>query len=62
MSIKKALLYGFTIAIILVISTLFIGHLWVFIILVVTAFIGIAVSTIGQSKMADSDSTNDKQT
>jgi hypothetical protein len=43
MSIKRALLYGFTIAIILVISTWFIGHLWVFIILVITAFIAIAV-------------------
>lgn len=46
MSIKRALLYGFTIAIILIIATWFIGHLWVFIILVISAFIGIAVSAI----------------
>ena len=46
MSIKRALLYGFTIAIILIFSTWFIGHLWVFIILVITAFIGIAMSAI----------------
>ncbi|MBL4880155.1 MAG: hypothetical protein JKX82_02405 [Oleispira sp.] len=61
MSIKRALLYGFTIAIVLFISTLLIGHLWVFIILVVSAFIGIAVSTISQSKRAGRDSTDDEQ-
>jgi len=49
MSIKTALLYGFTIAIILIFATWFIGHLWVFIILVVSAFIGIAVSAAKQS-------------
>ncbi len=49
MSIKKALLYGFTIAIILIFTTWFIGHLWVFIILVVSAFISIAVSAAKQS-------------
>ena len=46
MSIKRALLYGFTIAIILIFSTWVIGHLWVFIIFVITAFIGIAMSAI----------------
>jgi len=54
MSIKKALLYGFTIAIIQIFTTWFIGHLWVFIILVVTAFISIAVSTAKQSAIQQS--------
>jgi len=61
MSIKRALLYGFTIALILLVATLFIGHLWVFIILVASAFISIGVSTIGQCKMANSNSTDDEQ-
>ena len=61
MSVKKALLYGFAIAIILVLSTWYIGHLWVFIILVVTAFIGIAVSTIRENKKKGNKSSNDDQ-
>lgn len=61
MSIKSALLYGFTIAIILIFATWFIGHLWVFIILIVTAFIGIAMSAIREGKKTGSDSSNDKQ-
>ena len=60
MSIKIALLTGFTIAIILVFSTLFIGHLRVFIILIVTSLIGIAVSTIRGSKKTGSESTHDE--
>lgn len=61
MSVKKALLYGFAIVIILVLSTWYIGHLWVFIILVVTAFIGIAVSTIRKNKKKGNKSSNDDQ-
>lgn len=48
MSVKRALLYGFTIAAILLISTLMIGHLWVFIILIATVLIGIAVTSINE--------------
>ncbi len=59
MSIKRALLYGFLIAITLVFSTWFIGHLWVFIILVVTAFIAIAMSAI--KERAAKQSTIQKQ-
>lgn len=50
MSVKKTLLYGFTIAIILVFSTWYIGHLWVFIILILSSIIGIALSTIRESE------------
>lgn len=50
MSIKRALLIAFTIALILIISTWLIGHLWVFIILVATALIGIAVTTRFEGK------------
>jgi len=50
MSIKKALLFGFTIAITLVICTWLIGHLWVFIILISTTLFGIVVSTIKEKK------------
>ena len=69
MSIKRALLYGFTIAITLVFSTWFIGHLGVFIIIVITAFIAIAMSaikeraakqsTIKQTKRTGNDSADD---
>ena len=61
MSIKRALLYGFMIATALVISTLLIGHLWVFIILVVSAFIGIAVSAVNQDKKTNSENTDNEQ-
>jgi hypothetical protein len=47
--------------IILVISIWFIGHLWVFIILVITAFLGIVVSTVSDGKRTGSDSTDDEQ-
>jgi len=60
MSIKMALLCGFTIALILVFFTWYIGHLWVFIILVLTSVIGIAVSTIREKKKKGSKSTNDE--
>ncbi len=66
MSIKRALLAAFTIALIFIISTWLIGHLWVFIILVTTALIGIAVTTSFESKSsaevkkASSDSPNDE--
>lgn len=50
MSIKKALLYGFAIATTLLLATLVIGHLWVFMIIVVTALVGIAVSTSSEDK------------
>ena len=65
MSIKRVLLYGFSIAIILVFFTWLIGHLWVFIMLVITAFITIAVSTINettikQNKKTGSDNTDDQ--
>ncbi len=65
MSIKRVLLYGFSMAIILVFSTWLIGHLWVFIILVITAFITIAVSainepTIKQNNKTGSDNTDDQ--
>jgi hypothetical protein len=59
MSIKRALLYGFTITIVLLFSTWFIGHLWVFIILVATALIGIAVSTVNEGKRTERDNTDD---
>ncbi len=58
MSIKRALLYTFTIGVIFVFLTWLIGHLWVFIILVVASFIGIAVS-INNDKKAGSDGAND---
>lgn len=57
MSVKKTLLYGFTIAIILVFSTWYIGHLWVFIILILSSIIGIALSTIRESE----DNKNSKK-
>lgn len=50
MSITKALLCGFTITVLLIVSTWYVGHLWVFIFLVTSAFIGIAVSAIKESK------------
>ncbi len=62
MSIKRALLYGFTIAFILVISTLLIGHLWVFIILIITASIAIAVSAAKQSAIKETNMTQTKRT
>lgn len=55
MSIKSALFYGFTIIVLLFILTLLIGHLWVFIILVIAAFISIAVSTINNDRKPSSD-------
>jgi hypothetical protein len=58
MSIKKALLYGFSIAALFIITTLVFGHLWAFIILISTAFIGIAVSTIRDSKKTYIDNHN----
>jgi hypothetical protein len=61
MSVKKALLYAFTIAIVLVFATVFIGHLWVFITLVATSLIGIVVSTIYKGKRSGSESSNDEQ-
>lgn len=53
MSIKKALLYGFAIATTLLLATLLIGHLWVFMIIVVTAFISIAVITYHEKTQVD---------
>lgn len=44
MTIKRALFYTFMVGAILVFCTWLIGHLWVFIILVFTALIGIAYS------------------
>lgn len=61
MSIKKALLYGFSIAALFIITTLVFGHLWAFIILISTAFIGIAVSSNNDRKKNPSDSNKDKQ-
>jgi 4-hydroxybenzoate polyprenyltransferase len=55
MSIKSALFYGFTIIVLLFILMLLIGHLWVFIILVIAAFISIAVSTINNDRKPSSD-------
>ena len=55
MSVKRALLYGFIIATCLLLLTLLIGHLWVFIILVIAAFISIAVSAIDKDKKPNSD-------
>lgn len=55
MSVKRALLYGFIIAMCLLLLTLLIGHLWVFIILVIAAFISIAVSAIDKDKKPNSD-------
>ncbi len=55
MSITSALFYGFSSIIILFVLTLLIGHLWVFIILVITAFISIAVSTINNDRKPSSD-------
>lgn len=54
MTIKRVLLYTFMVGAILVFGTWFIGHLWVFIILVFTALIGIAYSC----KKEGSDSGN----
>ena len=58
MSIKKALLYGFSIAALFIITTLVFGHLWAFIILISTAFIGITVSTIRDNKKTNIDNHN----
>ena len=58
MSIKKVLLYGFSIAALFIITTLVFGHLWAFIILISTATIGIAVSTIRDSKKTNIDNHN----
>ena len=55
MSITSALFYGFSTIIILFLLTLLIGHLWVFIILVIAAFISIAVSTINNDRKPSSD-------
>jgi 4-hydroxybenzoate polyprenyltransferase len=55
MSITSALFYGFSTIIILFVLTLLIGHLWVFIILVIAAFISIAVSTINNDRKPSSD-------
>ena len=54
MTIKRALFYTFMLGAICVFCTWLIGHLWVFIILVFTALIGIAYS----SKKAGSDREN----
>jgi hypothetical protein len=55
MSIKSALFYEFFIAISLFVLTLLIGHSWVCIILVIAAFISIAVNTINKDKKSSSD-------
>ena len=55
MSITSALFYGFSTIIIQFLLTLLIGHLWVFIILVIAAFISIAVSTINNDRKPSSD-------
>lgn len=55
MSIKSSLFYGFTIIVLLFILTLLIGHLWVFIILVIAAFISIAVSSFSKDKKNSND-------
>jgi hypothetical protein len=62
MSVKKGLLYGFTIAITLVFSTWFFGHLCVFIILIFTSVIAITVSTVRDSRRKNnSKHSNDDQ-
>ncbi len=55
MSITSALFYGFSTIIILFVLTLLIGHFWVFIILVITAFISIAMSSFNKDKKPSSD-------
>jgi len=55
MSIKKALSYAFIIGAACVFFTWFFGHLWVFIILILTTLIGIALSVSGEGKKSDSD-------
>jgi hypothetical protein len=52
MKIKRALFIGFTLAIILIFATWMIGHLWVFIILITSTLVGIA---IGESKKSNND-------
>jgi len=61
MPVKRALLYAFTIAIALIFATLLIGHLWVFIILVLTSLIGIVLSTLYGGKKADREKKHDEQ-
>lgn len=60
MSIKRALFYGFTIAFILLIAVWLIGHLWVFVMLVGSAFVGIAVNTKSEREKADSHNSDDE--
>lgn len=61
MPVKKALLAGFIIATILLLATPVIGHLWVFIILVTTALIGIAISLTSEDKKIGNDNIDDEQ-
>lgn len=61
MPVKKALLAGFTIAAILLLATPVIGHLWVFIIIVTTVLIGIAMSLTSEDKKMGSDDIDDEQ-
>ena len=60
MSIKRALLYTFTIGAMCVFLTWLIGHLWVFIILILSTLIGIAVSIANDGKKAGSNSADDE--
>ncbi len=59
MTIKSALFYTFSIGALCVFLTWFIGHLWVFIILVTAVLIGIAVSLFQDSKKTGRGSDSD---
>lgn len=61
MTVKKALLIGFSLAIAFIVATLIIGHLWAFIILIIAALIGIAISIINTNEKSN-DRNNDEYT
>jgi hypothetical protein len=50
MTIKKALLLGFILALALILATVYLGHLWVFIFLVVITFFVISISMKSPNK------------
>ncbi len=55
MSSKKALFYVFTIGAACLFCTWFLGHLWVFIILIIATVTGIILSASDGNKKSDSD-------
>lgn len=59
MTVKKALLIGFSLAITFIITTLIFGHLWTFIIFIIAALIGIAISINNTNQKTESRCSND---